>query len=177
MEFQGRRATIIGLGRFGGGAAAARWLAGRGAAVTVTDLADRAALAESLAELEGVPVERFVFGEHREDDFRRADLAVVNPAVRPGNRFVETARAAGARVTSELELFLENCPAPVVGVTGSNSDVRASASRVDRAEWDIAEHFARFAAGDTPQFRQRRRTPAIGDRLVLRRIRQGHRRQ
>ena len=35
----------MGLGHFGGGAAAARWLAGKGAIVTVTDLADETTLA------------------------------------------------------------------------------------------------------------------------------------
>jgi len=120
MGFHGKRATVMGLGRFGGGAAAARWLAGHGARVTVTDRADRTELAESLAGLKDVPIERFVLGEHREEDFRDADLLVVNPAVRPGNRFVEAARQSGAELTSELELFLRECPAPVVGVTGSN---------------------------------------------------------
>ena len=38
----------------------------------------------------------------------------------------------------------QDCPAEpaFVGVTGSNSDVRASASRIERGDWDIAEHFA-----------------------------------
>jgi UDP-N-acetylmuramoylalanine--D-glutamate ligase len=46
MNYRGRRATIMGLGHFGGGVAAARWLAQQGAIVTVTDLADKAALAD-----------------------------------------------------------------------------------------------------------------------------------
>jgi UDP-N-acetylmuramoylalanine--D-glutamate ligase len=120
MQIAGKRATVMGLGRFGGGVAAARWLAGQGARVTVTDLAGRSELAESLAALKGMPIDRFRLGGHDEDDFRQTDLVVVNPAVRPANRFVEIARRAGARLTSELELFLERCPAPVVGVTGSN---------------------------------------------------------
>jgi UDP-N-acetylmuramoylalanine--D-glutamate ligase len=45
---------------------------------------------------------------------------VVNPAVRPGDRFLRIARQGGARLTSEVELFLEACPARVIGVTGSN---------------------------------------------------------
>ncbi|MFW5660641.1 MAG: hypothetical protein ACOC05_04565 [Oceanicaulis sp.] len=38
----------------------------------------------------------------------------------------------------------QECPsAPAfVGVTGANADVRASASRIERAEWDVAAHFA-----------------------------------
>ncbi|MHC4404141.1 MAG: UDP-N-acetylmuramoyl-L-alanine--D-glutamate ligase [Planctomycetota bacterium] len=120
MPFSGRRVTLMGLGHFGGGVAAARWLARQGAEVTVTDLADEAVLAQSLAALADVPIARFHLGGHREADFRRADVVVVNPAVRPGDRFVEAAARAGARVTSETELFLEACGAKVIGVTGSN---------------------------------------------------------
>ena len=77
--------TVMGLGHFGGGVAAARWLARQGAVVTVTDLADAETLADSLAALEDVPIAAFHLGGHREEDFRDADLVVVNPAVRPGN--------------------------------------------------------------------------------------------
>lgn len=110
----------MGLGHFGGGVAAARWLAQQGALVTVTDAADEQVLADALEELEGTPIARFRLGGHEEDDFRRAELVVVNPAVRPGNRFVEFARQSGARLTTEIELFLDACPARIIGVTGSN---------------------------------------------------------
>jgi UDP-N-acetylmuramoylalanine--D-glutamate ligase len=110
----------MGLGRHGGGVAAARYLAEQGAIVTVTDLADATVLADSLAALAGVPIERLHLGGHREQDFTTADLIVVNPAVRPDNRFVQLARESGARISSEIELFLDTCPAPVIGVTGTN---------------------------------------------------------
>jgi UDP-N-acetylmuramoylalanine--D-glutamate ligase len=120
MDFRGRRVTVMGLGHFGGGAAAARWLARQGAFVTVTDLAGERVLSDALAALADVPIAARHLGGHREDDFRSADLVVVNPAVRPGDPFVEIARQSGARVTTEIELFLRECPARVVGVTGSN---------------------------------------------------------
>ncbi len=110
----------MGLGRFGGGVAAARWLARQGAVLTVTDLRDEAALADSLAALEDVPVARLHLGGHREEDFCGADLVVVNPAVRPGNRFVQIARETGARLTTEIELLIDHCPGTIIGVTGSN---------------------------------------------------------
>jgi UDP-N-acetylmuramoylalanine--D-glutamate ligase len=110
----------MGLGHFGGGVAAARWLARQGAVVTVTDTADASALADSLVDLRGEPIAAFHLGGHREEDFRRTDLLVVNPAVRPDNPFLRTARESAVRVTSEIELFVEACPARIVGVTGSN---------------------------------------------------------
>ena len=100
--------------------AVARWLACRGVIVTVTDLADPDALAEPLAQLASAPIARYALGGHCEEDFRECDLLVVNPAVRPGNPFVQMAAEYGARVTTEIDLFLQHCPATVIGVTGSN---------------------------------------------------------
>lgn len=110
----------MGLGRHGGGLGATRWLVEQGALVTVTDLAGPDQLQSSLARLAGVPVVRYRLGEHRPEDFLEAEMVVVNPAVRPGHPLVAAAARAGARVTSEIELFLERCPARLVGVTGTN---------------------------------------------------------
>ena len=120
MDYRGRRATIMGLGHFGGGVAAARWLARQGAIVTVTDLADENALADSLPLLADVPIAALHLGGHREEDFRDADLVVVNPAVRPDSPWLARRPQSGARLCTELELFIENCPARIIGVTGSN---------------------------------------------------------
>jgi UDP-N-acetylmuramoylalanine--D-glutamate ligase len=113
------RATIMGLGRHGGGLGAARCLARRGARVTITDLADEASLAEPLAQLRGLPVHALHLGGHDEADFRQADLVIVNPAVPHGHPLLEVARRAGARLSSEIELLLAACRAPVFGLTGS----------------------------------------------------------
>ena len=119
-DVRGRRVTIMGLGRHGGGVGVARYLAEAGARVTISDRAQSVDLADSLATLKGVPIERYAWGEHDENDFVSADWLVVNPAVPPHDRFVRLARQAGVRITSEMELFLSACPAQVVGVTGSN---------------------------------------------------------
>lgn len=115
----GRRATVLGLGLFGGGVAAARWLVERGARVTVTDLRDAATLAPAVRELAGLDVE-LVLGEHRARDLEEAALVVANPAVPPDSRWLARARAAGAVVTSEVELFLRTTPARTVLVTGTH---------------------------------------------------------
>lgn len=47
-------------------------------------------------------------------------MVVVNPAVRPDSPWLELARQSGAALTTEIDLFLQHCPAPTVGVTGSN---------------------------------------------------------
>lgn len=120
MRFDRRRVTIMGLGHFGGGVSVTRWLVRHGAAVTITDLAGHHRLAEAMAALTDTPMEAVHLGGHREKDFLDADLVVVNPAVRPGNHFLRVAQSAGVPLTTEIELFLENCPATVIGVTGAN---------------------------------------------------------
>jgi len=112
------RAIVMGLGSFGGGLGAARYLASSGARVLVTDLRREPELRDSLRGLAGLDVET-VLGEHRASDFETADLVVVNPAVRPDNPLVALARSGGARITSEIELFLEAVRARVVCVTGT----------------------------------------------------------
>ncbi|HZZ28906.1 MAG TPA: UDP-N-acetylmuramoyl-L-alanine--D-glutamate ligase [Pirellulales bacterium] len=109
----------MGLGCHGGGVASARYCAQAGAIVTVTDLADDAELTNSLKSLCDVPIARFTLGKHIEADFCDADIVVVNPAVKPGDLLVNLARHSHAQITSEAELFLNACPAKVIGVTGT----------------------------------------------------------
>ena len=123
------RAVVFGLGRFGGGAGAARRLAHEGWDVLVTDLASAEDLAPTLARLEGVPL-RLRLGEHAAEDFEDAALVVANPAVPPGHDLLARARSRGARITTEVELFLERAPGPLLGVTGTqgkSSTVRMAA--------------------------------------------------
>jgi UDP-N-acetylmuramoylalanine--D-glutamate ligase len=136
MDFRNRRVTVMGLGHFGGGLSAARWLARQGAVVTVTDTADEAALADSLAAFNGEPIAEFHLGGHREEDFRRAEMVVINPAVRPNHPLLQVARDCAAILTSETELFLDACPAKIIGVTGSNgkSTTAAMTAAILRAE-------------------------------------------
>lgn len=108
----------MGLGSFGGGLGAARFLLEAGARVTVTDLRQPHELEEGLAGLNGLDV-KLVLGEHRLADFEQADLVVPNPAVAPNNSFLAAAVEAGAEVRSEVELFLERCPARLVAITGT----------------------------------------------------------
>lgn len=118
-----QRVTVMGLGLFGGGAGAARWAAGQGARVTVTDQKEREALGDVVQELEALdaphPV-HFALGGHRPEDFEGADLVIVNPAVPPSSPWIERARVHGAQITSAMALLLERNPARVVAVTGTH---------------------------------------------------------
>jgi UDP-N-acetylmuramoylalanine--D-glutamate ligase len=124
--FAGKRVTIAGVGHFGGSVAAAKWLAGQGARLLITDKAPPGKLADALGTLQGVPAE-YRLGEHREEDFTRADLVVASPAISPGNPYLQAARAAGVPITTEICLFAERCRAPIIGVTGTKGKSTTSA--------------------------------------------------
>jgi UDP-N-acetylmuramoylalanine--D-glutamate ligase len=115
---RGGRATVMGLGLFGGGVETARYLVKLGMQVTVTDLRSAQVLSESIRALDGLDV-RFVLGEHRAEDFVDCELVVANPAVTPNHPLLLGARARGVEVTSEMALFLEACPARIGLVTGT----------------------------------------------------------
>jgi UDP-N-acetylmuramoylalanine--D-glutamate ligase len=118
-RFRGRRGLVMGLGVFGGGTEAAKFLSRYCSSLVVTDLRGEEVLAESIAELEGLPIE-YRLGEHRRQDFENAEVVIHSPAVRPDNPLLEAARKHGAEVTMEMTLFIEACPAKTVGITGSN---------------------------------------------------------
>lgn len=118
--YDGMHATVMGLGRFAGGVAAARFLAQHGAVVTVTDLRSAEELADSLDLLADLPIARFALEGHPEDVLTDCQLLVVNPAVRPDHPLVALAKSRQIDVTTEIQLFMRHCPASVVAVTGSN---------------------------------------------------------
>ncbi|MGB2823557.1 MAG: Mur ligase family protein, partial [Phycisphaerae bacterium] len=114
----GKRITVVGLGRFGGGVGVTRWLCERGARVTVSDKAPAEQLDDSVRRLDGLDVALHL-GSHEERDFLEADLLVVSPAVPPEMPMLRAADDAGVPRTTEINLFLHRCRAPVVGVTGT----------------------------------------------------------
>ena len=118
VSLAGRRVTVVGLGRFGGGVGVTRWLCAQGARVTVSDKASADELVDSLRQLEGLDVTLHL-GGHDRADFLKADLLVVNPAVGPDAPLLAAAGEAGVARTTEINLFLQRCRAPVAGVTGS----------------------------------------------------------
>ncbi|MCP3904059.1 MAG: hypothetical protein GY715_10535 [Planctomycetes bacterium] len=129
----GKRVTVMGLGRFGGGLGVTRWLAGRGAEVLVTDSADAASLERPVAQLADLVAAgsvRLRLGEHVERDFTDCDLVVASPAVvRPWeNSLLAAAAVAGVPVTTEIRLLVERLDRRrVIGVTGTAGKSTTSA--------------------------------------------------
>ena len=117
MELKNRKILVVGLARTG--VAVARFLAERGALVTVTDVKEHAAVAPWLAQLAGLPVE-YQLGGHDKHSFLMADLIVVSPGVPMDIKPLQLARAQKRRVISEIELAAAAIAAPIAAITGTN---------------------------------------------------------
>lgn len=115
-EYRGQKFSIIGLGREG--MALARFLAQRGATVTVSDLKTREELAEKVERLSGLPI-HFELASHP-PRLLDADLIYVSPGVPQDIPLLVEARKRGIPISSETGLFFSLCPAPIIGITGSS---------------------------------------------------------
>lgn len=112
----GKRVVILGLARQG--VALARFLVQAGAEVTVSDLQDESVLADRLAELADLPI-RYVLGGHPKSLLKGTDLVCLSGGVPLDAPIVVEALRLGIPLSNDALLFLERCPAPVLGITGS----------------------------------------------------------
>ena len=110
------RVVILGLARQG--TALARFLVRAGAEVTISDLRAEGELSDSLAELNGLSI-RYVLGEHPLSLLDRADLLCLSGGVPLEAPIVVEAQRQDIPLSNDAQLFLERCPAPVIGITGS----------------------------------------------------------
>ena len=133
QDFSNIQAVVMGLGLFGGGEAAARHLAASGAKVLITDLRSENELSTTLSRLNPLLESGQIttrLGEHVIEDFLKADLVVVNPAIpQPWeNPFLIAARSVGAKILTEIRMAIGNTPSErVIGVTGSSGKSTTSA--------------------------------------------------
>jgi UDP-N-acetylmuramoylalanine--D-glutamate ligase len=109
-----KNVSVLGAAR--SGVAVARLLAGRGAAVLLSDAGEGSD--ELRAEL-GASGVRHEFGGHT-DAVLAADFLVVSPGVPTQTPVVQRALQNGLAVYSELEVASWFCDAPMLAVTGSN---------------------------------------------------------
>ena len=118
---RGRTALVLGLGRFSGGVESVRFLAAEGARVVVSDTADPATLAASVAAIEGTGA-RAVFGPQTPEllaGLGPRDLVVASPAIPFDHPVLAEAERRGIPTTTEINLFVARVRAPILGVTGT----------------------------------------------------------
>lgn len=122
---RGARVTVIGAAR--SGVAAARLLARHGARVWLTDRGMAPDGLVATLESAGVASE---FGGHSVRALD-ADFAVVSPGVPSTAPLVETLRAQGLPVYSEIEAASWFCRAPIVAITGTNGKTTTTSLTFD----------------------------------------------
>jgi UDP-N-acetylmuramoylalanine--D-glutamate ligase len=110
----GKTVLILGFARQG--RALARWLPTVGARAIASDAKPRAALDFAESDFPGV---EFALGGHPLELLDRADLVCVSGGVPLDLPIVQAAFRRGLPVTNDAQLFVERCPAPILGVTGS----------------------------------------------------------
>lgn len=117
QNLRGARVTVIGLGIEG--IDLVRFLAAEGARVTVSDVRTADQLQDALLAIAGCDATPSL-GDNRVDDVIEADAVFVSQGVPSTLPALVTARERGVPLSSMLQLFLERCPAPVTGITGSS---------------------------------------------------------
>lgn len=115
--FQGKKITVIGLGR--SGLSAAKLLREKGACVSVSDGGNTCRYKSASEELKslGIDVE---LGCHNRCFIEGRDMIVVSPGVGPNALPCLWAQELGVEIISEIELGFLCCPATIIAITGTN---------------------------------------------------------
>lgn len=115
-RLKGKRALVLGLGV--SNRPLVRLLLQHGIDVTGCDRTPREKLDEEVLEFERVGAKLHLGEKYLENI--SGDIAFRTPGLHPEKPELAALRAAGTKITSEMEAFFEVCPCPIIGVTGSD---------------------------------------------------------
>jgi len=126
MELSNKHVSILGLGIEG--LALYNFLSDKNCLITIRDITDEEKIlsksgdGEMHSQIKGIldnPKIRKIFGPDYLHGIEGDDIIFRSPSVYFLNPELLKAKAAGAVVTSQMQLFFELCPAKIVGVTGT----------------------------------------------------------
>ena len=117
MDLIDKKVAVIGVGKTG--QATARFLAGRGARIALTDEKPITVWGEISAELNQLPTE-LTITPYGPEVLKGADLVVPSPGVYPSNPILLEALRREIPILSELELASRFLSTPLVAITGTN---------------------------------------------------------
>ncbi len=115
-SYNGQRIIILGAARQG--LALARFLAAQGAQVILNDQRPVEVLLAATDALAGLPL-RTVFGGHPLNLLDEVDLVCLSGGIPLTLPIVQEAQRRNLPLSNDSQIFLENVPCPVVGITGS----------------------------------------------------------
>ena len=115
-DLTGKSVVVLGLARQG--MALVRFLAEQRASVTVSDVKTADQLAEVIQSLEGAPI-KYALGGHPIELLDGCNLLCLSGGVPVDLPIVVEAQKRGIMLSNDAQIFMERCPAPVIGITGS----------------------------------------------------------
>ena len=116
MTLKDKRIAVLGIGV--SNTPLIRLLREHGVAVTACDKKERTALGKTAEELEAMGVDLKLGSDYLKDI--DADVIFRTPGMRPDLPELLAAKERGSRITSEMQVFFEVCPCPIIAVTGSD---------------------------------------------------------
>ncbi len=118
--FKNKKITVMGLGLLGRSIAYTKFLAERGADLTVTDLKTKEQLKNSLQELKKFKNIKYVLGEHRLQDFKNRDMIIKSAGVALDSPYIKEAKKNNIPIEMDASLFAKLAPeVMIIGVTGT----------------------------------------------------------
>ena len=118
IELKSKRVLVLGLGETG--LSALRWLATKGAVLSVADSRDNPPNMDDLAR--DMPQVAIYTGKFKAHILLDAELIVISPGIALSEPAVQAAISHGITVIGDVELFAQHRPknAKVIAITGSN---------------------------------------------------------
>ena len=123
-NWSGKKVIVIGAARQG--TALSRYLASKGAQVILTDMHSLDDLPANLPDLEKLGIQ-LRLGGHPLELLESADLVCVSGGVPLTIPFIQAAMQRGIPLSNDSQIFLEACPAQVIGITGSSGKTTTTA--------------------------------------------------
>jgi UDP-N-acetylmuramoylalanine--D-glutamate ligase len=117
MKLRNKKVAVIGVGTTG--LATARFLAGQGARIALTDEKPIAAWGDAFSELKKLPAEMATVS-YGPEVLAGVDLVVPSPGVYPSNPILLEALRREIPILSELELASRFLKTPCIAITGTN---------------------------------------------------------
>jgi len=116
-SWQGQRVLILGAARQG--LALGRYLASHGAQVILNDQRSAEQMQATQQSLADLPNVHWVFGGHPIELLDSVDLVCVSGGVPLTLPIITEAVRRGIPLSNDSQIFMENVPCPVIGITGS----------------------------------------------------------
>ncbi len=117
LDFADKRVTVVGLGIEG--VDLVRYLSRRGADVTISDSKPRERLGPRIEQVAGLHV-HLSLGSNKPEEIAQAEAVFVSQGVPLDLPGIREARGRGVPLGSMLGLYMELCPGPIAGITGSS---------------------------------------------------------